>query len=89
MPYETNEDLPDNVHTVLPAAAQIIFRKVYNSAWDEYEDPQKRRGHEPREEVANKVAWKRCEAAVRERRIQRQVEATRSLATHCLSARVA
>jgi cation transport regulator len=57
MPYDTNEDLPDNVRTVLPAAAQTIFRKVYNSAWDEYEDPQKRRGHESREEVANKVAW--------------------------------
>jgi len=57
MPYKTNSDLPDSVRNALPAAAQTIFREVYNTAWDEYKDPEKRRGHESREEVSNKVAW--------------------------------
>lgn len=57
MPYKTNSDLPDSVRNVLPAQAQTIFRKVYNNAWDAYKDPEKRRGHESHEEVANKVAW--------------------------------
>lgn len=57
MPYKTNSELPDSVRNALPAAAQTIFRKVYNNAWDEYEDPNKRRGSESREEVSDKVAW--------------------------------
>jgi cation transport regulator len=57
MPYKTNSDLPDGVRNALPASAQTIFREVYNNAWDEYKDPEKRRGHESREEVSNKVAW--------------------------------
>lgn len=57
MPYKTNTELPDSVRNALPAAAQTVFREVYNNAWDEYKDPEKRRGHESHEEVANKVAW--------------------------------
>lgn len=56
MPYSSVKDLPDNVK-VLPKHAQEIFKEAYNSAWDQYEDPAKRRGQESREEVANKVAW--------------------------------
>ena len=51
MPYKTNTDLPDSVRNALPAAAQTIFREVYNNAWDEYKDPEKRRGNESHEEV--------------------------------------
>jgi cation transport regulator len=57
MPYETTEDLPPRVKDNLPEEAEKIFRAAYNSAWDEYADPEKRRGNESREEVANKVAW--------------------------------
>lgn len=57
MPYERNRDLPDNVRGVLPPHAQEIYRKAFNSAWDEYEDPDDRRGDASREETAHKVAW--------------------------------
>jgi cation transport regulator len=57
MPYKTSSDLPISVRNALPSAAQTIFREVNNNAWDEYKDPEKRRGRELREEVANKVAW--------------------------------
>lgn len=31
MPYARNADLPDNVRSVLPAAAQTVFRRVFNA----------------------------------------------------------
>jgi cation transport regulator len=37
--------------------AQDIYREAFDSAWDEYQDPAKRRGYESLEEVAHKVAW--------------------------------
>jgi cation transport regulator len=46
MPYSKNSELPDSVK-VLPAAAQSIFRKAFNSAEKQYDD----------EERAFKVAW--------------------------------
>lgn len=57
MPYKSTRDLPDAVRDNLPAHAQAIFKEAFNSAWDEYADPDKRRGHESQEEVAFKVAW--------------------------------
>ncbi len=57
MPYKTTNELPDSVKDVLPAHAQDIFKEAYNSAYDEYKDPDDRRGKESREEVAFKVAW--------------------------------
>jgi cation transport regulator len=57
MPYKSTRDLPDAVRDNLPAHAQEIFKEAFNSAWDEYADPDKRRGHESQEEVAFKVAW--------------------------------
>jgi len=48
MPYESNADLPESVRNVLPAAAQTIFRKAFNAAYDQYG------GDEPR---AIRVAW--------------------------------
>ncbi|MEX2524498.1 MAG: ChaB family protein [Gammaproteobacteria bacterium] len=62
MPYDRNADLPKPVREHLPQAAQTIYRKAYNSAWDEYKDPGKRRGDAGREETAHRVAW----AAVKE-----------------------
>ncbi|MBP6892084.1 ChaB family protein [Candidatus Babeliales bacterium] len=47
MPYEVNADLPDSIKKSLPEHAQSIFRKVFNSALNQYGN----------EEQAFKVAW--------------------------------
>lgn len=62
MPYDRNADLPKQVTDNLPDHAQTIFRKSWNSAWEQYKDPDDRRGDASREETANRIAW----AAVKE-----------------------
>jgi cation transport regulator len=57
MPYHRLEDLPDNVTNVLPKHAREIYRGAFNNAWEEYKDPDERRGDASREETAHKVAW--------------------------------
>jgi len=57
MPYERNDELPESVRDNLPSGAQTIYRKAFNSAWDEYRDPDDRRGDASREETAHRVAW--------------------------------
>ncbi len=57
MPYQTTADLPDSVKNVLPAHAQEIYMEAFNSAWDEYDRPEERRGDSSREETAHRVAW--------------------------------
>lgn len=57
MPYNKLEELPESVRDALPKHAQEIYRAAFNSAWDEYQAPQERRGEESREEAAHKVAW--------------------------------
>lgn len=57
MPYKSNSDLPDNVSNVLPEHAQDIFREAFNSAYDQYKDPEDRRGDDDREGTARRVAW--------------------------------
>ncbi len=57
MPYSSSSDLPDNVRNVLPDHAQEIFKEAFNSAYDQYKDPEDRRGEDSREDVARKVAW--------------------------------
>jgi cation transport regulator len=58
MPYDSTSDLPDSVRDALPAHAQEIYQAAYNSAWDEYKDPDDRRDpSDSREETAHKVAW--------------------------------
>jgi cation transport regulator len=57
MPYDSNEDLPEDVQDVLPEHAQEIYREAYNSAWDQYDDPEDREGDASREETAHAVAW--------------------------------
>ena len=55
--------LPDSVRDNLPRGAQTIYMEAYNSAWDQYADPDDRRGDASREETSHKVAW----AAVKQR----------------------
>lgn len=57
MPYDRKSDLPDGVRNNLPAHAQEIYRKAFNSAWEEYRNPEDRRGDADREETAHRVAW--------------------------------
>ena len=57
MPYQNLDELPDSVKVHLPQHAQEIYKEAFNHAWDEYADPDKRRGDTSREETAHKVAW--------------------------------
>jgi cation transport regulator len=57
MPYKTVTELPDNVRDNLPSHAQDIYMKAYNSAWEQYDKPEERRGDATREETAHRVAW--------------------------------
>ena len=57
MPYDTLEELPNTVRDVLPRHAQTIYMEAYNSAWDQYAEPEDRRGDASREETSHKVAW--------------------------------
>ncbi|MCQ4969462.1 putative cation transport regulator ChaB [Atlantibacter hermannii] len=57
MPYKSRSELPENVTNVLPAHAQDIYKEAFNSAWDQYKDPDDRRGDASREETAHRVAW--------------------------------
>ncbi|MBA2239602.1 MAG: putative cation transport regulator ChaB [Lysobacter sp.] len=57
MPYKEIEDLPESVRDNVPKHAQEIYKEAFNSAWDEYEDPDDPRGDASREETAHKVAW--------------------------------
>jgi cation transport regulator len=57
MPYDKINELPDSVKDNLPKHAQEIYKEAYNSAWEQYDDPEERRGDASREETAHKVAW--------------------------------
>ncbi len=57
MPYNSTNELPDSVTNVLPAHAQDIYKKAFNSAWDQYKQAESRRGDEDRETTSHKVAW--------------------------------
>lgn len=58
MPYHHNKELPQGVQDHLPEHAQDIYREAFNSALEEYKDPQKRRDpQDDLEEIAHRVAW--------------------------------
>ena len=57
LPYENIDDLPDSVQNNLPIHAQEIFLEAFNNAWNEYKEPEERRGNASREETAFRVAW--------------------------------
>lgn len=57
MPYDTTGDLPQDVQDALPKHGQEIYMEAYNSAWDQYEDPEDREGDRSRESTAHAVAW--------------------------------
>ncbi len=57
MPYDSLKELPASVRDNLPKHAQEIYKEAFNSAWEQYKDPQGRRGGASREEAAYRVAW--------------------------------
>ena len=57
MPYDSVAELPKSVRDNLPQGAQQIYRRAFNSAWDQYSSGSKRRGGASREETAHRVAW--------------------------------
>jgi cation transport regulator len=57
MPYESLTELPESVRDNLPKHAQEIYKEAFNSAWEQYADPDERRDDASREEVAHRVAW--------------------------------
>jgi cation transport regulator len=57
MPFNSTSDLPDSVKNVLPDHAQDIYKEAFNSAYDQYKDPDERRDDASREEVSHRVAW--------------------------------
>ena len=63
MPYSSLDELPEPVQENLPKHAQEIYKEAFNSAWNQYDKPEERRGDASREETAHKVAW----AAVKEK----------------------
>jgi len=63
MPYDKIAELPDSVKDNLPKHAQEIYQAAFNSAWQQYDKPEERRGDATREETAHRVAW----AAVKEK----------------------
>lgn len=57
MPYENLKELPPPVRDELPPHAQEIYMEAFNSAWEQYAEPEERRGGRSREETAHAVAW--------------------------------
>lgn len=57
MPYKSIDELPEGPRHVLPRHAREIYKEAFNSAYDEYKDPDDRRAGADREETAHKVAW--------------------------------
>jgi cation transport regulator len=57
MPYDSKNDLPEDVQDALPEHGQEIYREAFNSAWEQYDDPKDREGDESREATAHQVAW--------------------------------
>ncbi len=65
MPYDTTRELPQSVRDHIPPHAQEIYRKAFNSAWQQYADSRKRRDSASREETSHKVAWSAVERVYR------------------------
>lgn len=57
MPYDKLSNLPNSVKDNLPKHAEEIYRAAFNSAWEQYDQPEERRDNASREETAHRVAW--------------------------------
>jgi cation transport regulator len=68
MTYQTTAELPKAIKNHLPLHAQEIYMPAFNSAWEEYKDPHKRKDNVSLEETAHKVAW----AAVKKKYVKKE-----------------
>ena len=57
MPYKSLKDLPKTVRDNVPKHAQEIYQAAFNSAWEQYDQPEERHDDASREETAHRVAW--------------------------------
>ena len=59
MPFPSRDDLPENVKDALRDVphAQDIYKEAFNSAYEQYKDPDSRKDDRTREETAHAVAW--------------------------------
>jgi cation transport regulator len=57
MPYKSIRELPESVRDNVPEHAAEIYMEAYNSAWEQYDQPEERREDATREETAHRVAW--------------------------------
>jgi len=58
MPYKTISDLPTSVKRHLPRHAQEIYLAAFNHAWEEYQNPGRRKTPSTtQEQVSHRVAW--------------------------------
>jgi cation transport regulator len=57
MPYDSIDELPQQVTNNVPKHGQEIYKEAFNNAYDRFKDPDNRRSNEGREEAAHKVAW--------------------------------
>ena len=57
MPYQSLKDLPKAVRDNVPKHAQEIYQAAFNSAWEQYDQPEERHDDASREETAHRVAW--------------------------------
>lgn len=55
--YKALKELPDSVKDNLPKKAQEIYKEAFNSAYEQYKSPAKRRKGTGRTETAARVAW--------------------------------
>lgn len=57
MPYNSKSELPENVKENLPEHAEEIYKEAFNSAWEQYDKKEERKGGRSREETAHAIAW--------------------------------
>lgn len=57
MIYQTTRDLPGHLREHLPEAVQEVYRLAFNSACENYADPDKYKDFSSLEEVAHHIAW--------------------------------
>ncbi|OGT30199.1 MAG: cation transport regulator ChaB [Gammaproteobacteria bacterium RIFCSPHIGHO2_12_FULL_35_23] len=61
MPYNSVNDLPNNIKDNLLLQAQKIYQKAFNNAWEQFKEAKKRCNNSSQEEVSHKVAWSAVE----------------------------
>lgn len=59
MLYRSNKKVPNNVRRILPKRAWDIYKKAFDRAYDEYLFLQDRLDSANREEMADRIAWKK------------------------------